>query len=317
VIAWLGPAGSWHARCISLELLSLPQRLVWLLALAAVSGLGCFQVEFEDGVIACGEAGCPSGLACGDDGLCYRDPGDGDLGPGGSPDDPGDDLPGCTALAAADPCASLPRLVRAPVIDGVPDCGPTLQPIGTIAAAPPDHGAEVALAWHPDGIYLFAVVREPELDPAHGSDPVWQGDAVEIYADDDGVIASAPSYDNPGTRQLVAAAPEAGEVERRGMIYADMQALGAWNRESLIAVATADGYVVEAVVAPAELGLVSFEAGQKIGLDLAINISRDSARNGGDDDYLGQYFLRIDATGGSPWPYDNAAALCTPELTGG
>jgi hypothetical protein len=44
-----------------------------------VSGLaGCFAPELEDGVIACGEAGCPEGMSCGGDGFCYRDPPDGD-----------------------------------------------------------------------------------------------------------------------------------------------------------------------------------------------------------------------------------------------
>jgi hypothetical protein len=39
-----------------------------------VLGTGCFSPEFEDGTIACGEAGCPSGLTCADDGYCYASP---------------------------------------------------------------------------------------------------------------------------------------------------------------------------------------------------------------------------------------------------
>lgn len=44
-------------------------------ALVLAAGLsGCFAPTFGDGAIACGEAGCPPGLACGDDGFCYADP---------------------------------------------------------------------------------------------------------------------------------------------------------------------------------------------------------------------------------------------------
>jgi hypothetical protein len=50
-------------------------------AVSAVCVAGCYAVEFPDGTIACGEAGCPDGMSCALDGLCYSDPPD--------PDEPG------------------------------------------------------------------------------------------------------------------------------------------------------------------------------------------------------------------------------------
>lgn len=51
-------------------------------ALFAVATAGCFAPGFDDGTIACGEAGCPADLVCHTDGLCYADPpGDGEPGP--------------------------------------------------------------------------------------------------------------------------------------------------------------------------------------------------------------------------------------------
>jgi hypothetical protein len=38
---------------------------------AALPLAGCFAPQLQDGVIACGTAGCPTGMVCADDGLCY------------------------------------------------------------------------------------------------------------------------------------------------------------------------------------------------------------------------------------------------------
>ena len=42
--------------------------------LAAAAEAACFAPEIADGVIACGEAGCPPGMSCSGDGYCYADP---------------------------------------------------------------------------------------------------------------------------------------------------------------------------------------------------------------------------------------------------
>ncbi len=283
------------------------------------SAAACFSVNFDDGVIACGEAGCPSGFACGEDGFCYRDAADGDQ----DPDDPVDDPPPlCTGSFPNDFCSALPLLPLLPEIDGVLDCGATLRSMpadnwlgGSLSSAPSDHSAEVAVAWRPDGLYVYAQVHEPELDPARNNDAVFDGDAFEVYLDDDGVFANPPQYDPVGTRQLVAAAPERSEVSRRGDIFADMQWVASWSSDSFVAVPTATGFAVEAFIPTSQLGTPDrrFGAGERIGLNLAINVSRDSARDQGNDDYLGQYFLHV-ASSGNPWPFANVDAFCTPTL---
>lgn len=52
---------------------------------AALAVSACFSASFDDGVIACGDAECPPGLSCGDDGFCYADPPDGPDDPPGTP----------------------------------------------------------------------------------------------------------------------------------------------------------------------------------------------------------------------------------------
>jgi len=48
-------------------------RIVALLA-ACLGAAACFSPDLEDGEIACGTAGCPEGMSCGDDGFCYVEP---------------------------------------------------------------------------------------------------------------------------------------------------------------------------------------------------------------------------------------------------
>ena len=49
------------------------RKYVPAMLLAAAAEGGCFAPEIADGVIACGEAGCPPGMTCGNDGYCYSD----------------------------------------------------------------------------------------------------------------------------------------------------------------------------------------------------------------------------------------------------
>src|SRR5262245_11685914 len=51
-------------------------RACWWAA-AFASATACFSPDLKDGVIPCGEAGCPDGMECAADGYCYRDPPDG------------------------------------------------------------------------------------------------------------------------------------------------------------------------------------------------------------------------------------------------
>src|SRR5262249_4302906 len=114
---------------------------------------------------------------------------------------------------ARDYCtATLPALPEAPVLDGVLDCGPALVPLpvqgwtGT-QALPDTQRARYALAWRPNGLYFYVEVDDPLVLPAPGGLDTWCGDGVELYADADGKFAAPLAYDDPGTIQLLAAAP--------------------------------------------------------------------------------------------------------------
>lgn len=50
------------------------------MTLLAAAQAGCFSPQLADGEIACGEAGCPDGMACAEDGLCYSVPASADSG---------------------------------------------------------------------------------------------------------------------------------------------------------------------------------------------------------------------------------------------
>ncbi|HEY5146538.1 MAG TPA: hypothetical protein VII82_07210 [Polyangiaceae bacterium] len=121
----------------------------------------------------------------------------------------------CTVSPIVDYCAALPPLSAAPIIDGVLDCGPALVAIAPVdwngppplPPFPPGNSAELAAAWRPDGLYVFVSVTTPAAFSAEAADPVFYGAGVELFVDDDGVYASAPTYDNPGAIQLVVAAP--------------------------------------------------------------------------------------------------------------
>ncbi len=126
----------------------------------------------------------------------------------------------CTVSTVADYCAALPPLSAAPIIDGVLDCGPALvaiAPLSTGNGPPPlpPFPAGNATARARGGLaprtvlYVFVNVTTPARlsrrnAPTRSSTV---GAGVEIFVDDDGVYASAPTYDDPGAIQLVVAAP--------------------------------------------------------------------------------------------------------------
>jgi hypothetical protein len=239
------------------------------------------------------------------------------------------DAPACMANASAstDYCTTLPSLPEAPVIDGVVDCSLPLiaiVPVGwTGGAAASDATAQYAAAWRPDGVYFFVQVHDPTLVPADPTEPAWQGDAVEIYVDSDGVFAAPPAYDNPGTRQFVVSAPSSSQasVARGEIHYTGSTGTIAWTSTQFRAYATTDGYVVEAFVAGPDLGLspLALAPGGRVGQDLSIDVSYPADRGpdaGGFGNRMGQYFLRVgapDAGAGLP-PFD-VRAFCTPTLT--
>lgn len=226
---------------------------------------------------------------------------------------------------SADYCATLPFLPQAPVIDGKLDCGPPLRdltPVGwTGGATPPDASARYAVAWRPDGLYFFVQVSDPSRVPARSTESTWQGDAVEIYVDSDGSYAAPPAYDDPGTRQFTIAVPAgAQESVARAEVWFNNGSSTPWASTEFRAYALPDGYVVEAFVSGADLGLATLAlvAGGHVGMDLSIDVSFPTDQGpdaGGFGNRLGQYFLRVaapDAGEGIP-PFD-PRAFCKPAL---
>jgi hypothetical protein len=230
---------------------------------------------------------------------------------------PFDAAPACTLvpLTLTDWCTEIPELAAAPVIDGALDCPLALRsvvPLGFAGTGTPDAVVDYAIAWFVGGLYFYVAVHDPVVVPAAPADPVWEGDAVELFVDDDGAYTSAPLFDAVGTRQFVVGAPPSA----RAAVYS--QGAGAnvpWTSTAFAARSTSDGYAVEALVSAADLGRATWTLASRanVGFDLAIDASYPTAtQTGAEGHRLGQYFLHL-ATGVTE-PYRNVAAFCNPKL---
>jgi hypothetical protein len=227
------------------------------------------------------------------------------------------DWPLARAQSAAVLCARIPVLPADPVVDGA------LEP-GLALYSWLDGRAAFSLAYRPQGLYFFAAVADPTRDPAPAGALAYCGDGVELFVDEDGAIAHPPGYDIPGTAQLVIAAPadDMTPVHRgERFVFAgtstDSTDLGAWTSGNFVAVPTAAGYAVEALVAAGDLdlGMWTLAAGGKIGWDVSLNIGGpESPGNDACTTRSQQVHFRIADSGACTAPYCNAAALCAPTL---
>jgi hypothetical protein len=236
----------------------------------------------------------------------------------------------CTVSTVADYCAALPPLPAAPIIDGVLDCGPALVALAPVdwngppplPPFPAGNSAELAAAWRPDGLYVFVNVTTPAAFPAEAADPVFYGAGVEVFVDDDGVYASAPTYDAPGAIQLVAAAPpDATTTGRRAEGFRNAADQGPWASTQFGTFPSPTGFVLEGFIVAADLGLASWmlAAGDTIGFDVSIDLSFTTAAMTGPQGHrVGQYFLHVEAPIGDAatitTPYQDPRAFCTPSL---
>jgi hypothetical protein len=220
-------------------------------------------------------------------------------------DDAGADEDAGTPVVVPPPgtfCEDVPQLAAAPVIDGRLEPGLSLrrvEPVGWTASVPlpAEHAADYALGWRPDGVYAFVHVHDTSRDAVTATPNLFCGDSIELYLDSDGAFPSAPSYDKPGAQQFVIAAPanattpvSLGEKWDNGGNRAN------WTSTGFEAFPTADGYVVEAFVVAADLGLSSWtlSSGGRIGVALGINLSRQTSDPAADCGVrLGQYFNRV------------------------
>jgi hypothetical protein len=237
----------------------------------------------------------------------------------------------CPVSTVVDYCASIPALPAPPVIDGVLDCGPALVSMTPLfwSGPPPlppfpaGNSTDLAVAWRPDGLYLFVDVTTPAAFPADVGSPVFYGAGVELFVDDDGAYASPPAYDKPGTIQLIATAPSSATMpSERAEGFRNAADQGPWTSTAFAAYPTATGFALEGVVAAADLGLATWtpSAGQKIGFDVAIDVSYSTASMTGPQGHrVGQYFLHV---AGPPVgdaapigaPFADPRSFCTPTL---
>jgi hypothetical protein len=192
-----------------------------------------------------------------------------------------------------------------------------ITPLGWTTTGSPDATADYAIAWYSTGLYFFVAVHDPLVVPAAATDFAWEGDAVELFADNDGFYTAAPAFDAQGTRQFVIAAPSGPGPSTRGMVY--LQGGGAsnpWTSSEFVAMPSADGYVVEAFITASDLGLATWTLASQghVGFDLAIDVSYPTATQTGVEGHrLGQYFFNLSSSGAKE-PYRNTGAFCNPSL---
>lgn len=227
-----------------------------------------------------------------------------------------------------DYCMEIPRLVRAPVIDGVLEPGllpRAITPVGWTAATDPipsSHASSYAIGWQPDGVYFYVRVIDAERLPAPPGDHTWMGDGVELFVDSDGLFPGAPAYDLDAIQYCVAAPADDVTPVARAEGYRDAVLVGDWSAGNFKAFPTRDGYVIEAVIQASDIMLPSWtlSSGGRVGVDLSVDVSFDAVPPDTDagDPFLrlGQYFLRVsdqpDTCVGAP--FCQPLAFCTPLL---
>jgi hypothetical protein len=262
------------------------------------------------------------------------DDGGADAAPEGSPDDALDANTeaeaeaGCPDAAPSDYCTALPALASPPVIDGILDLSPCLlvdmvpefwSGPSPLPPFPPGNATQIAAAWRPDGLYVFLAVTTPAAFPADAGDPVFYGAGVELFIDNDGVYTSPPSYDDPGTIQIVVTSPaSATGPTQRAEEFRNAADEGPWASTQYATFATAAGFTFEGFVAAADLGLTTWPLalGSTVGFDVAIDVSFATASMTGPQGHrVGQYFFHVaPADAGIGSPFADPRAFCTPTL---
>jgi hypothetical protein len=241
---------------------------------------------------------------------------------------------GCPVSQVADYCSAIPPLPAPPVIDGVLDCGPALVPMppedwsgpSPLPPFPDGNSAELAVAWRPDGLYIFMAVTTPVAFPADATDPVFYGAGVELFLDDNGISTAPPAYDNPGCIQLVVTAPpdpaplDASAIGQRAEGFRNAADEGPWASTQFGTFPTSYGFVFEGFVVAADLGLTtwSLASGGQVGFDVSVDVSYTTASMIGSQGHrVGQYFLHVPPApdGGTiVTPFQDPRSFCTPTL---
>jgi hypothetical protein len=237
----------------------------------------------------------------------------------------------CAVSTIVDYCTAIPSLPAPPVIDGVLDCGPAPVPVtpedwsgpSPLPPFPSGNSSELAAAWRPDGLYVYIAVTTPAYFPSDTGTPIYDGAGVEIFVDNDGVYANAPTYDNPGTIQFIVPAPPAGAaVSTRADGLRNSVDFETWTSSEFGVFPTSTGFAFEGFIVASDLGLTSWPlaSGSTIGFDIAVDVSYATATQTGTQGHrVGQYFFHIapppvgDAAA-IGLPYQDPRAFCTPSL---
>jgi hypothetical protein len=225
----------------------------------------------------------------------------------------------CVQSTGEDFCSNLPKLPGAPKIDGVLECGLALRPVEPLgwngAGPPPSKLASYAAAWRPEGLYLYVHVSEQPLAPHPGDQPLFCGDAVELYVDAQQADDDAGTY-GMGAMQFVIAAPTPSSMMEAAR-FSNGVPQGAWISSNFHTISTPDGYSVEALITAADVGLWQWTPNARIRFSIAIDIAGapgDAKLRCGLQ--AGQYFLKVSgATAGCKGePWCDVRAFCSAGL---
>jgi hypothetical protein len=226
----------------------------------------------------------------------------------------------CPQSANEDFCSTLPQLPAVPRIDGAIECGlmlRPLEPLGWNGAGPmPAKTASYAAAWRPEGLYIYVHVAEQPVASHPDNQPIYCGDAVELYVDGQGTADDDAGTYGMGTMQFVIAAPSPN-ASMEAARFSNGVPQGAWVSNDFHTSATPDGYSVEALITAADLGLWQWMPSDRLRFSIAIDV----AGTAGDANLhcglqAGQYFLKVsEATldcKGEPWC--DVRAFCSAGL---
>lgn len=233
--------------------------------------------------------------------------------------------PACVGLTEVDPCDALPRLAAAPKLDGAPECGLTLHalaitsPAAKLSAEPeratPPPAAAYAAAWFDSGFYVYLEVHTAQSTLPAPSEPLYCGDAVEIFVDSDGQPGTNGAYNAPGTMQFVVGAPQGTAMNTARFLAGSSQ--GPWITSNLSVRDLEDGYAAEALIVGSDLGLWSWQPSTQLGFNLAVNVAGAGEPRGAlCTTGVGQSVLRLAAPrvdcDGKPWC--DTRSFCWPAL---
>lgn len=193
-------------------------------------------------------------------------------------------------------------------------------PVPAQAGAAAERKLEYAAAFSDAGLYLYVRVLGLPVTRHAADEPLFCGDAVELFVDADGVLDPLGMYESSGTLQFVIAAPDAldpGASRIEAAKFMQGQPFGPWVSTAPKLLPLPDGYAVELLIAAADLGLWSWQPAGQLGFDLAV----DFAAAGPTTDGLcktgrDQAFLRLapelPPCAGRPWC--DTRAFCVPQL---